>query len=165
MLKKYNTINTYVDKTVKIHRQASNLGNIKGLPKGSGHGGYTIDQSSKVSSPEKLRKLYSAGNIVLIKDKDNSNYILKDFLAGDKIQAGHICPHKIKTAQNNLSDINLSDLISSIDILHINDVKIDNVFDSEDACVDNILMSNERVKYESLSRFDEAVNQIYNNIK
>ena len=101
----------------------------------------------------------------LVTDKDNSNYIIKDFLAGDKIQAGHICPHKIKTAQNNLTDINLSDLFSSIDILHINDVKIDNLFDSEDAAVNSILMSSEGVRYEALSKFDRTVNEIYNNIQ
>ena len=139
---------------VKISQQASNHGYIKGSPKGAGHGGFVIDSQAKPTAIEELRFIYSTGKVPHIKDKDGSNYIVRDFLAGDKIQAAHICPIKLSKAQNDNSADKISDIISSVDELSFGDIKLANVFDSDNDVLNYFLMDNDKVSFESHSKFD-----------
>tara|TARA_Y100000310_G_scaffold191166_1_gene191173 strand:+ start:337 stop:801 length:465 start_codon:yes stop_codon:yes gene_type:complete len=147
------------DSNISISRQASNLGNVKGLPKGSGHGGYTTDPEVKHTPTDKLRMIFNNGGVVHLKHKDD-DYILNSFLGGDKLECKFICPIKLKAAQKNGTG-NLEDIVSSIDTIPIHDVELENVFSDEEDAADYFLMSTEQIEFESVSKFDDALNKFY----
>lgn len=148
---------------INIHQQASNIGYTKGSPRGSGHGGFVIGGSDELSTPEKIRHLYSQGKVVLFKSKDGSNYVFKDFLAGNELSGAFICPLKIKSAKNNDVTPKLSAIVSTIDRMNIKDIdNILGVFDSDEQLANFVL--NKNVNFESISRFDDTINNIYRSL-
>lgn len=143
---------------INIYRQASNIGNIKGSPKGSGHGGYVKAPVLHTKSIDDLRGLMSQGKIVHLKVNDSDNYIANSFLGADKIEGKFICPLKINS---NEKKENLKDIVSTIDTFGINDFEIQNVFDNEKEALNYFIKFNE-----SFSKFDTLINQfakVYNN--
>jgi len=153
-----------VEPDVKIQQHASNIGNIKGLPKGSGHGGYTIDSQPDISTNNQIRIHLTNGSAIHITDKEDSDYIIKDLVGGDKLDAYHICPVKLNTAIDNNHADSLDDIASSIDTLLVTDITIKNIFDDEEDAINYFLMSVEQIEYESLSTFDRTLNEIYKRI-
>ena len=148
------------NKEVKIQRQASNLGSIKGLPKGSGHGGYMMDPESKHTTADEMRRLLSTGKTIHLKS-GRDDYILKSFLAGDKLEGGFICPIKLKQASDTDS---LNDIISSTDTLDVDSCRVENTFDDEEDAFNYFLMNTEKIEFESTSNFDKTLNEFYNQI-
>jgi len=151
-------------KTVNIKQQASNLGSIKGLPGGSGHGGFVIDAEVDASEADKLRNYFATGGVVHIRDRQDSDYILKDFLGSDKVQASHICPIKTNQAREDDFSDSLQDIISSIDTLPIDEVQIQNVFDDEERAADFFIMKTEQVQFEYATKFDKTLSKIYKHL-
>ena len=145
---------------VKIQRQASNLGSVKGLPKGSGHGGYMMDPESKHTSADEMRRLYSTGKTLHLKS-GKDDYVLKSFLAGDKLECGFICPIKLKQASDSDS---LHDIISTNDTIEVVDTTLENIFDDEEDAFNYFLMNTEKIEFESISNFDKTLNEFYSKI-
>lgn len=139
-----------MSETVNIYRQASNIGNIKGSPKGSGHGGYVKAPEVNATSVGDLRKLLTQGKIVHLKVHKSDDYIAQNFLAGDKVEGKFVCPIKVNSDDTKEK---LDDIISSVDTFDIEDFKIQNVFNNEKEALVYFTNINE-----SLSKFDNLIN-------
>lgn len=148
-------------KTPVIRQHASNLGNVKGLPKGSGQGGYFIDDTNMPTNVDRLRELFSLGHAVHIQDGDKADYILNGFMGGDTVQGSHICKIKLSDAIKKGVTDDINDIISGTDTINVNDVVLKNVFSDDEDALNFFLMDTEQVKYEAATRFDQALNEIY----
>lgn len=152
------------DKTPVIRQHASNLGNIKGLPKGSGQGGYFFDTENIPSNAENMRDLFARGHVVHVQDNDKNDYILKDFMAGDNVQVDHICNIKLSDARKKGVAEDLNDIISGVDTINVNDVVLKGTFSDEEDALNYFLIDTEKMKYEGVTKFDTAINDTYKKI-
>ncbi len=149
-------------KVVKIKQHASNLGYIKGSPRGSGHGGYFIE--NETGNLDKIRVSIENGEIVHVRDGEGDNYLVKDLRSDNKVDAHHVCPVKLDKARSRGFVDDLEDIISSIDTLPIDGVNVVDVFHDEEDAVDYFLMNAGHLGLESRDKFDKTLHEMFKNL-